>query len=294
MITPLLPTVIQKVKAYIGGRQGPPLLIRYYTMIKLFRKGSVYSTSTSFVFKLGPVVGFVTSLMLLFFFPMAGIEPIFSFHGDVLILFYLMGLGRFFTILAALDTASPFEGMGAAREAFFATLAEVTIFGILILFYRLTGSLSFNEFFSGNHVINLMGEYGALLILVVVALYIVMLTENSRVPVDDPATHLELTMIHEVMILDHSGPDLALIEMGAWFKLLFYSAFLSMLINPFHADNVLLNGLIFYAVVTFIYITIGVVESVTARYKMNVVAKFILMPFILVFFVIILTMGVIQ
>ncbi|AGF77414.1 formate hydrogenlyase subunit 4 [Desulfocapsa sulfexigens DSM 10523] len=294
LIAPLLPAVIQKVKAYFAGKQGPPLLINYYTMFKLFKKGSVYSTSTSFVFKLGPVVGFSTSLMMLLYFPMAEIAPIFSFHGDVLILFYLMGLGRFFTILAALDTASPFEGMGAAREAFFSTLAEMTIFGILILFYRLTGSLSFNEFFSGNHMISLIGEYGALLILVVVGLYIVMLTENSRVPVDDPATHLELTMIHEVMILDHSGPDLALIELGAWFKLLFYAGFLARIIDPFHADNIILNGLIFYGVVTFIYITIGVVESITARYKMPMVPKFILTPFILIFFVTILTMGVLQ
>ena len=294
LIAPLLPAVIQKVKAYIAGRQGPPLLINYYTMFKLFKKGSVYSTSTSFVFKMGPVVGFSTSLMILLYFPVAEIAPIFSFHGDVLILFYLMGLGRFFTILAALDTASPFEGMGAAREAFFSTLAEMTIFGILILFYRLTGSLSFHEFFSGDHMINLIGEYGALLLLVVVGLYIVMLTENSRVPVDDPATHLELTMIHEVMILDHSGPDLALIELGSWFKLLFYAGFLARIIDPFHAENVIVNGLIFYGVVTFIYITIGIVESITARYKMPMVPKFILTPFILIFFVTILTMGVLQ
>ncbi len=294
LIAPLLPAVIQKVKAYFGGRQGPPLLINYYTMAKLFKKGSVYSTSTTFVFRLGPVVGCATSVMMLLFFPLAGIAPLFSFHGDVLILFYLMGLGRFFTILAALDTASPFEGMGAAREAFFSTLAEATVFGILILFFRITGSLSFADFFAGTQSLAITGAYGAQLILVIVALYIVMLTENSRVPVDDPATHLELTMIHEVMILDHSGPDLALIELGAWFKLLFYSAFLSMLINPFQLENVWLNSLLFYAVVTFIYMTIGTVESITARYKMNMVPKFILTPFILVFFATILTMELIK
>lgn len=294
LIAPLLPAVIQKVKAYFGGRQGPPLLINYYTMAKLFKKGSVYSTSTTFVFRLGPVVGCATSVMMLLFFPLAGIAPLFSFHGDVLILFYLMGLGRFFTILAALDTASPFEGMGAAREAFFSTLAEATVFGILILFFRITGSLSFADFFAGTQSLAITGAYGAQLILVIVALYIVMLTENSRVPVDDPATHLELTMIHEVMILDHSGPDLALIELGAWLKLLFYSAFLSMLLNPFQLANVWLNGLLFYAVVTFIYMTIGTVESITARYKMNMVPKFILTPFILVFFATILTMELIK
>ncbi len=294
LITPLLPAVIQKTKAFFAGKQGPPLLINYYTLIKLFKKGSVYSTSTSFVFQMGPVVGCATSLMMLLFFPLAGAAPIFSFHGDVLILFYLMGLGRFFTILAALDTASPFEGMGAAREAFFSTLAEATVFGILVLFYRLSGSLSFAEFFSSTSTIHLSGAHTALLILVFIALYIVMLTENSRVPVDDPATHLELTMIHEVMILDHSGPDLALIELGAWFKLLFYSAFLTRIVDLFLFQNFWLNSLYFYAVVTFIYVTIGTVESITARLKMNMVPKFILTPFALVFFATILTMELIK
>jgi formate hydrogenlyase subunit 4 len=294
LITPLLPAVIQKTKAFFAGKQGPPLLINYFTLIKLFKKGSVYSTSTSFVFQMGPVVGCATSLMMLLFFPLAGAAPIFSFHGDVLILFYLMGLGRFFTILAALDTASPFEGMGAAREAFFSTLAEATVFAILVLFYRLSGSLSFAEFFSPTSPINLSGAHAALLILVFIALYIVMLTENSRVPVDDPATHLELTMIHEVMILDHSGPDLALIELGAWLKLLFYAAFLTRIIDLFHFQNFWLNSLYFYAVVTFIYVTIGTVESITARLKMNMVPKFILTPFALVFFATILTMELIK
>ncbi len=291
LLAPLFPVVIQKVKAGFAGKQGPPWLINYYTVIKLLRKGSVYSTSTSFVFKLGPVVSFSASFLLLLFFPWVGIAPVCSFHGDVIMLFYLMGMGRFFTILAALDTASPFEGMGASREAFFSVLAEASIFCVLILFFRLTGSLSFAEFFVGTSVLNLMDAHGALLLLVVVALYIVMLTENSRVPVDDPATHLELTMIHEVMILDNSGPDLALIEIGAWFKLLFYSAFITSLINPFQVDNVLVDGLLFYAVVTFIYITIGVVESITARYRMDVVPKFILTSSILVFLGTILTLG---
>ena len=117
LVAPLLSAIIVKVKAFIAGKKGPPLLIKYYTLAKLFKKGSVYSTSTSFVFKQGPVVSFCSIVMVLLFFPFAGIAPLFSFHGDVIILLYLMGLGRFFTIIAALDTASPFEGMGAAREA---------------------------------------------------------------------------------------------------------------------------------------------------------------------------------
>jgi formate hydrogenlyase subunit 4 len=291
---PLFPGIILKVKAFFAGKQGPPLFIKYFTLMKLLRKGSVYSTSTSFVFKLGPTVSFATALIVLLFFPFAGSTPLFSFHGDVIVLFYIMGMGRFFTVIAALDTASPFEGMGAAREVFFSTLAEVTIFTILILFYRLNGSLSFAEYFTGENHISLMNASGALLLFVIVALFMVLLTENSRVPVDDPATHLELTMIHEVMILDHSGPDLALIELGSFYKLFFYSAFITHIICPFTLASGAVNGLIFYAILTSIYAAIGITESIMARFKMDLVPQFVLTSFALVFFAAILTMGVLQ
>ena len=291
---PLFPGIILKVKAFFAGKQGPPLLIKYYTVIKLLRKGSVYSNSTSFVFKLGPIVSFATAIIALLFFPFAGSSPILSFEGDVIVLFYAMGIGRFFTVVAALDTASPFEGMGAAREVFFSMLAEVTIFTILILFYRLNGSLSFAEYFTGENQICMISDSGALLLFVIVALFMVLLTENSRVPVDDPATHLELTMIHEVMVLDHSGPDLALIEMGSFYKLFFYSAFITQIIYPFTLASGLLNSLIFYAILASIYVAIGITESIMARFKMNLVPQFILTSFALVFFAAILTMGVLQ
>ncbi|WP_419174818.1 respiratory chain complex I subunit 1 family protein [Desulfosediminicola sp.] len=291
---PLFPGIILKVKAFFAGKQGPPLLIKYYTVGKLLRKGSVYSNSTTFVFKLGPVVGFVSALTVLLFFPFAGTTPLFSFHGDVIVLFYLMGLGRFFTVIAALDTASPFEGMGAAREVFFSMLAEITVFTVLLLFCRMNGSLSFSEYFIGENPISFMSDSGALLVLVVVAMFMVLLVENSRVPVDDPATHLELTMIHEVMILDHSGPDLALIELGSFYKLFFYSAFITHLIYPFSIAAGIGNWLMFYGLLILVYGFVGITESVMARFKMNLVPKFVLTSFALVFFGAILTMGVFQ
>ncbi len=294
LAAPLFPGIILKVKAFFAGKQGPPLFIKYYTLIKLLKKGSVYSTSTSFVFKLGPIVSFASAFIVLLFFPIAGVTPLFSFHGDVIVLFYLMGIGRFFTVVAALDTASPFEGMGAAREVFFSTLAEATIFTVLILFYRLNGSLSFTEYFTGENAISMVGASGALLLFVIVSMFMVLLTENSRVPVDDPATHLELTMIHEVMILDHSGPDLAIIELGAFYKLFFYSAFITHLIYPFTLASDVVNGLIFYGILVLVYVAVGITESIMARFKMDLVPKFILTSFALVFFAAILTMGVIQ
>jgi formate hydrogenlyase subunit 4 len=291
---PFFPGIILKVKAFLAGKKGPPLLIKYYTLMKLFRKGSVYSTTTSFVFILGPLVSCAGGVMILLFFPLAAIAPVFSFHGDVLVLFYVLATGRFFTIAAALDTGSPFQGMGAAREAFFGTLAEASIFAILILFYRMNGALSFSDYFIGTTPISLTGPAGALLLLVIVALFMVLLTENSRVPVDDPATHLELTMIHEVMILDHSGPDLALIEIGSFYKLFFYSAFLTLIICPFNPSAGLVNLPIFYGVMALIYMAIGVTESMMARLRMNLVPKFVLTSNILVVFAVILTMGFIK
>ena len=293
-LAPLLPGVILKVKAFFAGKKGPPLFIKYYTLMKLLRKGSVYSTSTSFVFKLGPIVSCSSAIMLLLFFPMGSIPPVLSFHGDVVVLFYILGIGRFFTIAAALDTASPFEGMGAAREALFGTLAEASIFAILILFYRMTGALSFGEYFTGATQISLAGPGGSLLLLVIVSLFMVLLTENSRVPVDDPATHLELTMIHEVMILDHSGPDLALIELGSFYKLFFYSAFVTQIICPFNLVGGFANTAVFYGAMVLVYVAIGLMESAMARFKMNLVPKFVLTSGALVFFAAILTMGFIK
>jgi formate hydrogenlyase subunit 4 len=144
-----------------------------------------------------------------------------------------MGLGRFFTIAAAMDTASPFEGMGAAREAYFPIICEATTFMILIFFYRLTGELQLSAYFTEGNTIGLWNMAGAPLLFIVISFFIILLTENSRVPVDDPATHLELTMIHEVMVLDHSGPDFGLIELGSFCKLFFYSTIVSRLLLPF-------------------------------------------------------------
>ncbi|WP_246803967.1 respiratory chain complex I subunit 1 family protein [Desulfosarcina cetonica] len=244
---PLFAGIIFKVKAFFGGRRGSPLLINYYTLIKLIKKGSVYSSSTTFVFKLGPVVNLGTIVTALFFLPIAGHAPVLSFNGDAIFVLYLLGLARFFTIAAAMDTASPFEGMGAAREAYFPIICEASIFMILILFYRLTGDLTLGAFLSGGQPFGLWQTAGPPLLFVVIALFIILLTENARVPVDDPATHLELTMIHEVMVLDHSGPDLAFIEMGAFLKLFFYSAWIARLILPFELAHPLLNLLLFSA-----------------------------------------------
>ena len=288
-LAPLLPGLILKVKAWFAGKKGPPLFIRYYTLAKLLRKGSVYSDSAGFIFRLGPVVSAAAALMALAFFPFAGRPSLISFDGDIIVLAYILGTGRFFTILAALDTASPFEGMGAAREAFFSTLAEVAFFTLVVFFWRVSDGLSLTDWFTGAHPVSFAGAQGALLLLVVVSLFMLLLAENSRVPVDDPATHLELTMIHEAMILDHSGPDLALIEFGAFCKLLFYAAFVASLLMPPWPLGIVASLALFYCFVVLVYLITGVIESATARLRMDLVPRYILTSFTVAFFALILT-----
>jgi formate hydrogenlyase subunit 4 len=294
LTAPFFSAVILKVKAFFGGKKGPPLLINYYTLIKLCRKGAVYSTSTTLMFKLGPMVSLCTVLTVMLFLPIGGYPSLLSFNGDVIFIFYLLGLGRFFTIAAALDTASPFEGMGAAREAYFPIICEATMFMILVLLYKLTQDLQLSAYFSGVQPGGLWQVAGSPMFFVTIALFIILLTENSRVPVDDPATHLELTMIHEVMVLDHSGPDLALIELGSFLKLFFYSSLVARLVLPFKPDHFLIDIGKFALALALVYVTVGVIESVMARYRMDKVPKFVLASFVLAFFATIITLEFIR
>jgi formate hydrogenlyase subunit 4 len=295
MVTaPFFSAVILKVKAFFGGKKGPPWLINYYTLIKLIQKGSVYSTSTTWVFRLGPMVSLSAAATALMFLPIAGRPPVFSFTGDVLLVLYLLGLGRFFTIAAAMDTASPFEGMGAAREAYFPIICEATVFMVLILFYILTGELQLAAYFAAGQPMALWQAAGAPMLFVAMALFIVLLAENSRVPVDDPATHLELTMIHEVMVLDHSGPDFAFIELGSFAKLFFYAALVTRLILPADLGHGLADTALFVAGMGMVYVAIGVTESVMARFRMDKVPQFLLTSFALAFFATVITLEFVK
>ena len=287
-VAPFLAIIISRTKAWFSGRRGPGWMLNYATFNKLLKKTPVYSRSTTFLFRMSPVVTLVSVIIALAFMPVAGRAPLFSFSGDIILIFYILGLGRFFIIAAALDTASPFEGMGAAREAMYGALAEATVFVTLFLFERLHGGMSLASYLGVNADLGLFRTGGAT-ILVVTALFMVLLAENSRVPVDDPTTHLELTMIHEVMVLDHSGPEFALIEAGAWLKLLFYSVFIANLICPL--TGTMADYPLFAVFVAAIYVLIGVVESITARYKLNLVPKYILISFALAFFALIFSMG---
>lgn len=267
LMPPLLLGVINKTKAAFAGRLGAPYFQPYYDLAKLFRKGSVFSTTTTWVFRAGPVVTLAATLIAALLVPLGNHPAIISFNGDMILFAYLFGLARFFTTSAALDTGSPFEGMGAAREVTFACLVEPTLFFILITLARMSKSLSLTPMLTYPSPAVWVSA-GASMLLLVGALFIALLAENCRIPFDDPNTHLELTMIHEVMVLDHSGPAFGLILYGAALKLFVLGAVFVNLALPFKSGNLLIDWVVFVAAMLFLAVLIGVVESVMARLRM--------------------------
>ena len=267
-LPPLMLGVITKTKAAFAGRVGAPLLQPYYDLIKLFQKGSVFSRTTTWVFRAGPVVGVATALLAAALVPIGGRSAFVAFDGDFLVLASLLGLARFFTMAAALDTGSAFEGMGAAREATFACLAEPAFILGLLALARASGSLSLSTML-GSGMPFVWTRAGASFVLVAVALFIVLLAENSRIPVDDPNTHLELTMIHEVMVLDHGGPALGLILYGSSVKLFVFGAVIARLVLPVGLGPAWAAWGIAALSVLAIAVVIGVVESTMARLRLT-------------------------
>jgi formate hydrogenlyase subunit 4 len=265
-LPPLLLGIVNRTKAVFAGRRGPPLLQPYLDLAKLLRKGAVYSRTTSWVFRAGPVVGLAAIASAGLLVGMGGAPAAIAFPGDFVLFAYLLGLARFATALAALDTGSAFEGMGAAREVTFASLAEPALFLCLLVLARATGTLSLSAML-GPALPEAWGHAAPALVLAAIALFVVALAENARIPVDDPNTHLELTMIHEVMVLDHGGPDLALILYGAALKLFLFGAILSRVVLGQGSGAVAEEALALAGVVLFA-VGVGVVESVMARLRM--------------------------
>ena len=255
---PLLPGIINKVKAFFAGRKGPSIFQLYYDLIKLVRKESIVTHTSGGVLALAPCLTLATILVAALFLPHGDTLSPVAFAGDAVLFFYLLGMGRFITTLGALDTGSSFEGMGASREMQFSAMVEGAVFcviGFIAVLTRETNlSLSSAVTYHGSaHIVSS--------ILTAVAFFVVLLAENSRVPVDDPETHLELTMIHEAMVLDYAGPDMALILYGSALKLWIFSAFFVMLI-PGVAGTLLTLPAILLTVVI-----VGIMESSMARYR---------------------------
>ena len=272
LLAPLLPGVINRVKAGFAGRRGPSLWQLYYDLAKLLRKGSVYSHSTTLVFRIAAPIILACMLVALLILPWGGMSAPVSFAGDFILLLYLLALARFFLVLAALDTASAFEGMGASREVLFSALAEPSLMlGFLVLILH-TGSMGLSGIASGIGFSDWQSS-APVLSMVALAWFFLLLCENSRIPVDDLNTHLELTMIHEVMILDYSGPDLALMEYASALKLWIFGGLLINLIVPLRMENLIYQVCIFIPSMFIVSVLVGITESVMARLKLLTIPK---------------------
>ena len=266
-----IPGLINRTRARLAGRKGIRFAQHLYDVALLLRKGAVYSTTTSALFRIAPSVSLGSALVAALFIPVGDLQPVLSFDGDLVAFAYLLALGRLAIILAAMDTGSSFEGMGASREALYGALVEpalMLVFGTLAL---ISGFTSFASIFSTE-----IGEDTQLIVVLLLVAYIltkIVFTESGRIPVDDPRTHLELTMIHEVICLDYCGVDLAFIKMGTWLKTAAFSLLAADAVAAAFCPRwwiaaplaVLLTGL-----------SVGVVESTQARNKLARNTTFIL------------------
>lgn len=256
--------VINRTRATLAGRKGLPFLQHIYNVRLLLRKGSVYSHTTSILFRIAPTVYLAAAIIAALMIPVADLYPLISFEGDVIALAYTLALSRVAIILAAMDTGSSFEGMGASREALYGALIEPALmigFATLAMF---CGYTSLADIFEHEQSFDL--HYTIVMILTAYLFVNITFIESGRVPVDDPKTHLELTMIHEVMCLDYSGIDLAMIQIAGWLKTACFAMIAANAIAAtccFHwwfatPLAILLTG-----------ISVGVVESTQARNKLT-------------------------
>ena len=285
------PGIILRVKSIASGRKGPGILQPWKNIFLLFRKSSVFSTTTSFIFRLAPAFYLSTIVCAMLLLPFPGMHSVFGFEGDFVLFAYLLALGKLMFILAALDTGSSFEGMGANREALYSMLTEPAFFILLGTLSLLSGHFSMQDIFTHCQFageISLITGCIAIYLLVQIAMI-----ENSRMPVDDPKTHLELTMVHEVMILDYSGFDLALIQTGTNLKFVLYGGLIANFLMPavadwsiiksswllalgsWHVKEIILNVSIFFMVQAVFAAAIGLMESFRARKKMAKNPQFI-------------------
>ena len=264
-----IPGVINRTRALLAGRRGIRFLQHIYDLRLHLRKGAVYSTTTTALFRTTPSVYLGAAIVAAMMIPVGDLRPLLSFEGDFVCMAYVLALGRFALILAAMDTGSAFEGMGASREALYGALVEPALMTAVATLALVSGYTSFADLFTAAP----QARFTVVLLLTAYVLVKIVFTESGRVPVDDPRTHLELTMIHEVMCLDYCGVDLGMIQIAGWLK----TAALSILA----ADTVAAAfGWPWWAAaplaVAVTGLSVGIVESTQARNKLARNTTFIL------------------
>jgi formate hydrogenlyase subunit 4 len=274
ILAPLVPGVATRTRAALTARRGTPVWQLYADLWKLARRGIVYSRVASAAFRLVPIVALAATLAAALLVPLDGRASLLEFPGDIVGFAYALALARFVLVLGALDTGSSFEGMGASREVTFAALSEFALFISFAALAVVTRQLSV----SGLAGTPLAGHWAAAapaLGMVAGGLFVLVLAECSRSPVDDPTTHLELTMIHEVMVLDHSGPDLGVILYTSALKLSVLAALLARIAWPVAGLGTAGRLATLAAALVTVGVLVGIVEASMARLRLPKVPLYI-------------------
>ena len=272
LISPLFISLIKKVKAYLQGRQGPPLFQMYYSLSKLLKKESVYSNNTSLVIRITPYINIVCVIVASLFVPIVFIPGMSAGFGNVILFLYLLVCAKFFMALAGLDAGSTFGGMGSSREMTFSAVIEPVIIIVFAALGLLLKTTNLYQMFATSLQSSLLINPSTLLISL--SLFIVLIVESSRIPVDNPETHLELTMIHEAMLLEYSGPDLAMMEMSHAVKQTLLMAVLINVLFPWGLTatptllSVSISIIAFIAKGAFLATAVGIFESLFAKSRL--------------------------
>lgn len=290
LTAPLVNGIIKKAKAVSQKRTGPPVFQMYYDLYKLIRKGTVVSDVSSWIYKAAPYVVFSTALAAALLVPVSTlVTPANSIPGDFILMVSVFALGRFFMMAAGLDTGSTFGGMGSSREAMISSLAEPSILVCLFTAGLISGSTSLDRMMTFMQSTGTPLTHPATVLLFLALLSIIMM-ETARIPVDDPATHLELTMVHEAMLLEYSGRHLALMEYGAAIKQLVFMTLLVNLLVPHDqiigiagAGAVVLSLLIYLLKVILLAVLIALVEINTVKFRLFSIPNLAALSFILSF-----------
>jgi formate hydrogenlyase subunit 4 len=272
-LSPLLSGIIKKLKAIFQIRKGPSIFQPYFDLAKLLRKDSVVSKDVSWIFHAAPLVSFVAVLAAGLMVPIYITVMPFGFAGDLIAVVYLFALARFFIALASLDAGSAFGGMGGSREMFVAAMVEPALMLSIFAVALNVGSTNLSYI---SRTVSTMGLEGLspYQMLAFVALFVIAIAETGRIPVDNPATHLELTMIHEAMILEYSGRSLAIIELGAMMKQLLVFSLLANIFFPWGIATswdvaaILVSILVFAIKILILGAFMVVIETSTAKWRL--------------------------
>lgn len=285
LLAPLVNGITNKVKAFVQKRKGAPILQMYFDLYKLFKKDTVISNQTSWIFKAAPYIVFSTAVLAFIFVPIITEISLPIFAGDFILVIYVLAMGKFFMALSGMDAASTFGGMGSSREMTISALIEPGLIVSLFTIGLISHSSSVGEMVNYSQSLGL-GVFQPVYILLCVSLFITLIAETARTPVDDPATHLELTMIHEAMVLEYSGKHLALMEWGSAVKQLLLITLIANLFFPFEASAVtgiflgVSSLLIYVAKVAAISVLVAIVETLTVKLKFFSVPNIAALSFI--------------